>query len=107
MGFSLYDLSIPVTKTSGAIVCFKKDVVARSVETPCIKCGRCVRGCPARLLPYKLCDYAEHGDMEKFEEAYGLECVECGSCSFSCPAKRPLAANIKAMRSIVLASKRK
>ena len=107
MGFSLYDLSIPVTKTSGAIVCFKKDVVARSVETPCIKCGRCVRGCPARLLPYKLCDYAEHGDMERFEEAYGLECVECGSCSFSCPAKRPLAANIKAMRSIVLASKRK
>ena len=107
MGFSLYDLNIPVTKTSGAIVCFKKDVVARSVETPCIKCGRCVRGCPARLLPYKLCDYAEHGDMERFEEAYGLECVECGSCSFSCPAKRPLAANIKAMRSIVLASKRK
>lgn len=107
MGFSLYDLSIPVTKTSGAIVCFKNDVVARSVETPCIKCGRCVRGCPARLLPYKLCDYAEHGDMERFEEAYGLECVECGSCSFSCPAKRPLAANIKAMRSIVLASKRK
>ncbi len=107
MGFALYDLSIPVTKTSGAIVCFQKDVVARSVETPCIKCGRCVRGCPARLLPYKLCDYAEHGDMEKFEEAYGLECVECGSCSFSCPAKRPLAANIKAMRSIVLASKRK
>ena len=107
MGFSLYDLSIPVTKTSGAIVCFQKDVVARSVETPCIKCGRCVRGCPARLLPYKLCDYAEHGDMERFEEAYGLECVECGSCSFSCPAKRPLAANIKAMRNIVLASKRK
>ena len=107
MGFSLYDLSIPVTKTSGAIVCFKNDVVARSVETPCIKCGRCVRGCPARLLPYKLCDYAEHGDMERFEEAYGLECVECGSCSFSCPAKRPLAANIKAMRNIVLASKRK
>ena len=107
MGFSLYDLNIPVTKTSGAIVCFKKDVVARSVETPCIKCGRCVRGCPARLLPYKLCDYAEHGNMERFEEAYGLECVECGSCSFSCPAKRPLAANIKAMRSIVLASKRK
>ena len=107
MGFSLYDLSIPVTKTSGAIVYFQKDVVARSVETPCIKCGRCVRGCPARLLPYKLCDYAEHGDMERFEEAYGLECVECGSCSFSCPAKRPLAANIKAMRNIVLASKRK
>ena len=107
MGFALYDLDIPVTKTSGAITCFLKDVVAQMKETPCINCGRCVRGCPARLMPFKLCDYAEHGDMEKFEQAYGLECVECGSCSFSCPAKRPLAANIKAMRRTVMASKRK
>ena len=79
----------------------------QSEETPCINCGRCVRGCPARLMPYKLCDFAEHGDMEKFDEAFGLECVECGSCSFSCPAKRPLAANIKAMRRTLMASKRK
>ncbi|MCR4750851.1 MAG: electron transport complex subunit RsxC [Eubacterium sp.] len=107
MGFALYDLDIPVTKTSGAITCFLKDVVSEAKETPCINCGRCVRGCPARLMPFKLCDYAEHGDMEKFDEAYGLECVECGSCSFSCPAKRPLAANIKAMRRTLMASKRK
>lgn len=107
MGFALYDLNIPVTKTSGAITCFLKDCVSVAKETPCINCGRCVRGCPARLLPFKLCDYAEHGDAELFDEAFGLECVECGSCSFQCPAKRPLAANIKAMRRTVMASKRK
>ena len=107
MGFALYDLNIPVTKTSGAITCFLKDIVSQAVETPCINCGRCVRGCPARLMPYKLCDFAEHGAMEEFDKAYGLECVECGSCSFSCPAKRPLAANIKAMRRTLMASKRK
>ena len=107
MGFALYDLDIPVTKTSGAITCFLKDSVSKAEETPCIKCGRCVRGCPARLLPYKLCDLAENKDMESFEASYGLECVECGSCSYSCPAKRPLAANIKAMRRTLMASKRK
>ncbi len=107
MGFALYDLNIPVTKTSGAITCFLEDTVSKQEETPCIKCGRCVRGCPARLEPYKLCDMAEHNDMEEFEKAYGLECVECGSCSFQCPAKRPLAANIKAMRRTLMASKRK
>ncbi len=107
MGFALYDLNIPVTKTSGAITCFLDDTVSKQDESPCIKCGRCVRGCPARLEPYKLCDLAEHKDMEGFDKAYGLECVECGSCSFSCPAKRPLAANIKAMRRTLMASKRK
>jgi electron transport complex protein RnfC len=107
MGFALYDLDIPVTKTSGAITCFLEDAVSKQEETPCIKCGRCVRGCPARLEPYLLCDLAEHKDMESFEKAYGLECVECGSCSFSCPAKRPLAANIKAMRRTLMASKKK
>lgn len=107
MGFALYDLDIPVTKTSGAITCFLEDAVSKQEETPCIKCGRCVRGCPARLEPYLLCDLAEHKDMESFEKAYGLECVECGSCSFSCPARRPLAANIKAMRRTLMASKKK
>ncbi|MCR5774194.1 MAG: electron transport complex subunit RsxC [Lachnospiraceae bacterium] len=107
MGFALFDLDVPVTKTSGAITCFLKDEVSKAEETACIKCGRCVRGCPARLLPYKLCDLAEHKNAEGFEEAYGMECVECGSCSYSCPAKRPLAANIKAMRRTIMASKRK
>lgn len=107
MGFALYDLDIPVTKTSGAITAFLKDEVSRSTPSACINCGRCVKGCPARLLPCKLADFAEHSDAKSFEEYYGLECVNCGSCSYSCPAKRPLAAEINMMRQTVLANKRK
>ena len=107
MGFALYDLDIPVTKTSGAITAFLKDEVSRSTPSACINCGRCVKGCPARLLPCKLADFAEHSDAKSFEEWYGLECVNCGSCSYSCPAKRPLAAEINMMRQTVLANKRK
>lgn len=107
MGFALYDLDIPVTKTSGALTCFLQDQVSRAEESACINCGRCVHGCPARLMPCKLSDYAEHGDAAEFEANFGLECVNCGSCSYQCPAKRPLAANINAMRQKVLADKRK
>ena len=107
MGFALYDLDIPVTKTSGAITAFLKDEVSRSTPSACINCGRCVKGCPARLLPCKLADFAEHSDAKSFEEWYGLECVNCGSCSYSCPAKRPLAAEINMMRQTVLSNKRK
>ena len=107
MGFALFDLNVPVTKTSGAITAFLKDQVAEPKETACISCGRCLHGCPARLMPCKLADFAEHGDAESFEAYYGLECVNCGSCSYQCPAKRPLAAEINMMRQTVLANKKK
>ncbi len=107
MGFAQSDLTVPVTKTSGAITAFLTDPVSKTQESACINCGRCVNGCPARLMPCKLSDYAEHGDAERFEAEFGLECVNCGSCSFQCPAKRPLAANINTMRQTVLANKRK
>ena len=58
-------------------------------------------------MPCKLADLAELGNAEKFEEYDGLECVECGSCSYQCPAKRPLAAEIKAMRRTVMENKRR
>ncbi len=107
MGFALFDLDVPVTKTSGALTAFIKDPVSASKETACIHCGRCVRGCPARLMPCDLADLARNGEAKEFEKRYGLECVNCGSCSYSCPAKRPLAAEINMMRQTVLANKRK
>lgn len=107
MGFAVYDLQIPVTKTSGGITCFRKDSVSRVKPSACINCGRCLRACPEHLMSTKLSDFAEHGDKASFEAYYGLECVECGSCSYVCPAKRPLAQNIKSMRRTILADKKK
>lgn len=107
MGFALYDLEIPVTKTSGGITCFLKDPVSRVKPSPCISCGRCLRACPEHLMSTKLSDFAEHGDKKSFEAFYGLECVECGTCSYVCPAKRPLAQNIRSMRRAILADKKK
>ena len=42
MGFAMITLDAPVTKTSSAILAFKEDIVAKSLETACINCGRCV-----------------------------------------------------------------
>ena len=66
------------------------DIVAKSPETACINCGRCVDVCPSRIIPSRLADYAQRHDEEAFVAMNGLECVECGSCSYVCPAKRPL-----------------
>ncbi len=107
MGFALYDLNIPVTKTSSAVLCMKEDIVSSSEPTACINCGRCVDVCPGRVLPAKLAVFAEHHDEENFLKYNGLECCECGCCSYICPARRPLTQAIKSMRKIALAHRKK
>ena len=106
MGFAVMTTDFPVTKTSSALLCFKEDPVTKVKESACINCGRCVEGCPSRIVPSRLADFSEHNDMEQFEAWNGLECVECGSCTFICPARRNLAQSIRAMKKTVIAAKR-
>lgn len=107
MGFAMFTLDTPITKTSSSILCFSKDEVAEYEPSACINCGRCVEVCPSRIVPSRLADYAEYHDEETFEKWNGLECVECGSCSYVCPAKRQLKQSIGSMKKIVLANKKK
>ena len=107
MGVGIFDLNVPATKTSTALLGFTKDEVSAMEPGPCINCGRCVEVCPGRIIPSKLADYAERFDEEAFLENYGMECCECGCCSFICPAKRPLTQEIKSMRKIQLAKRKK
>lgn len=107
MGFSMFELEIPTTKTSSSLLCFLKDEVAASETTACINCGRCVGACPEQIVPSKLAKMSEFGDKAAFEKWNGMECIECGSCSYICPAKRPLAQYIKTMKKQILADRRK
>lgn len=107
MGFAMFDLDVPTTKTTSALLCLTEDEVAANESTACINCGRCVEACPELLAPSRLADYAERGQDGIFEKWHGLECVECGSCSYVCPAKRPLAQSVKTMKKQILAAKRK
>ena len=107
MGFAMFTLDTPITKTSSSILCFSKDVVAEREPSTCINCGRCVDVCPCRIIPSRLADYSERHDEEAFVKWEGLECVECGCCSYVCPAKRHLKQSIGSMKKIVLANRRK
>lgn len=107
MGFGIFDLDVPTTKTSSALLCLTKDDVSAMEPGPCINCGKCVEVCPGRVVPRKLADYAEHYDEEAFVKNNGMECCECGCCSYICPAKRPLTQVIKSMRKMQLAKKKK
>ncbi len=107
MGNALFDLHVPVTKTTSAILCMEKDEVSHKEMTACINCGRCVSACPEHLLPARLADFALRHDEERFAAFDGLECCECGCCNYVCPAGRMLTQWIKSMRRLVLASRKK
>lgn len=107
MGFGIFDLDVPTTKTASALLCLLHDDVSASEESPCINCGLCAEVCPGRVVPKLLADYANHGREEDFVKNNGMECCECGCCSFVCPAKRNLTQSIKSMRKIVLGKRKK
>ena len=107
MGFAMFGLDIPTTKTASSLLCLTKDEVSAMEPSACINCGRCVEICPERLVPARLSKFADRGQSDIFEKWNGLECIECGSCSFICPAKKQLAQSIKTMKKQVLAAKRK
>lgn len=107
MGFGIFDLDVPATKTSSALLGLTKDEVSALEPGPCINCGKCVDACPSRIVPRKLADYAEHYQEEEFVKNNGMECCECGCCSYVCPARRHLTQAIKSMRKMQLAKKKK
>ena len=107
MGFAMFTLDTPITKTSSSILCLTKDEVAEFEPSACINCGRCVDVCPSRIIPSRLADYGERYDEDNFVKWEGMECVECGSCSYVCPAKRQLKQPIASMKKIVIANRQK
>jgi electron transport complex protein RnfC len=107
MGFAIYNIDVPVTKTSSALLCLTEDDVMTSKTTACINCGKCVEVCPGRIIPSRLADMANRHDEAGFIKLNGMECCACGCCSFICPAKRQLTQSIKSMRQLVLANVKK
>ena len=107
MGFSIFSLDIPTTKTTSSLLCLSKDEASAFEPIACINCGRCVEACPEQLIPSRLAKFGNLGLMEEFEKWHGLECIECGSCTYVCPSRRPVAQSVKTMKKLTLAEKRK
>jgi electron transport complex protein RnfC len=89
MGFSLDSDEQPVVKATNCLL-VTETAATEQRQQPCIRCGRCVETCPARLLPQQLYWYASCQNSERLLEHNLFDCIECGCCAYVCPSNIPL-----------------
>ncbi len=90
-GMAIGSLDVPVMKGTSGIVALPKDAVEPYPETDvCIRCGRCIEACPARIMPNHLGTFGRLGMVERALDYNLMDCIECGACAYICPARRNL-----------------
>ena len=95
MGIAQYTDQVPVIKSTTGVVLLNDKESRIQEEEFCIRCGACVRACPAGLMPC-LINLASEKEMWSEAKAYqAQDCIECGLCNYVCPANRKLTQSIK------------
>ncbi len=88
MGMALSSLEVPVIKGSSALLVFTEENVPERKAESCLRCGKCVSGCPMNLLPNIIKEAVVLNDMEKLSKLNIMDCIQCGSCTYVCPAEQ-------------------
>ena len=96
MGFTLPSIDVPVTKATSCIMAPSTDEMPRLKEaTACIRCGRCARVCPSRLVPYQMYAQSMAANHAAAQKCGIKDCTLCGSCAYVCPSFIPLTAQFR------------
>jgi len=96
MGNAVPSLDVPIQKNTSGVILMTKEETAADDEGPCIRCGRCIRNCAAKLSPVIMNNSLDANDLDYAVKAGLMDCMECGSCAYVCPAKIKLVQRFRA-----------
>ena len=96
---------LPILKGTSGITVLTKSDVAKTTQTACIRCSRCVDYCPIKLVPTRIAHAVKARDIAMANEYDLMACVECGCCSFVCPSQIPLVQYLRAGKEMTRAAK--
>lgn len=83
MGKSLSSDELIVTSNLNCVLVLKDKDLGKKLE--CLRCGKCVSICPAKLSPVLIRDNVNN--KKELKNLFPNKCVECGLCSYICPSK--------------------
>lgn len=83
MGNSPSTEDVIVASNTNSILILDNENDEQSIE--CLRCGKCVRVCPAKISPVIIKDYIDNN--ERLKTLNVGKCIECGLCSYVCPSK--------------------
>lgn len=87
-----------VSANLNCVLVFKDEGIELAEE--CLRCGKCVENCPARLSPVLIKDSLK--SIDRLKELEPNRCIECGLCSYVCPAKINVREAVKKAKSNLL-----
>ena len=101
MGFSQFDLSVPITKGTNAVTMLSRKNQFKVEHPACIRCGKCITVCPIKLMPVLMYKALFTGDVEEMKRVHMMDCIECGCCTYNCPARVPLVLGFRSGKQVI------
>lgn len=82
MGNSVSTDDIVITRDLNSILVIEDHF---EKNLPCIKCGKCIKVCPAGIYPVLIMQNRDK--LSNLKDLIPDKCIECGLCSYICPSK--------------------
>ena len=106
-GKALHNLDASILKATNSLLFLtaRECSPAGSKDSPCIRCGRCIKACPMNLSPLYFDLYSRSGRFHELEKFHIMDCLECGSCAYVCPSHISLVQSIRTAKNEICRQK--